>query len=216
MSQPQPNVHSMIRQLRKVLGRVAFDESLTGRLRYDAASGVVSMDQHLIPELRSRTRHTRYAIHLDGVELLDDFEPRIEERLADRDEGRGRVFYCTPAPSAEGPPVWAALSFHLPKERAKQDRFAKEPPNLQVIDVGIRLEPELRAASVCCAFMLKQYVHALAKKLGRDPDVVATVPNARTPDFELLEFRQGPKEGFGKGGHTVMVQPPLTPPVQPR
>ena len=58
--------------------------------------------------------------------------------------------------------------------------------------------------------MLKQYVHALAKKLGRDADVVATVPNARVKDFELLEFRQGAKEGFSKGNHIVMVQPPLT------
>jgi hypothetical protein len=80
-----------------------------------------------------------------------------------------------------------------------------------LLDVGIRLEPHLWAASVCCAFLLKQYVHALAKKLGRDADVVATVPNGRIEDFELLEFRQGPKDGFGKGGHTVMVQAPLTP-----
>jgi hypothetical protein len=119
MPQSQPNVRSMIRQLRMILRLSAFDESLIDRLRYDTGTGVVSMDQHLIPEFRARSRHTRYAIHLDGIELLDDFDPKVEERLADRDEGRGRVFYCTPAPSAEGPPVWAALSFHLPKERSK-------------------------------------------------------------------------------------------------
>jgi hypothetical protein len=210
MSQAHPNVRSMIGQLRRVLTQQAFVDSLVERLRFDEQAGTVSMDMHLVPEFRRKVRHARYAIHLGGIELVDDFEPQVEERIAQRDDGRGRVLYCTPAPGADGPPVWAALSFHLPKPRARQQRSGKEPLNLQVMDVGVRVERDLWPASVCCAFMLKQYVHALAFKLGRDTDVVATVPNATVADFELLGFRQGPKEGFGKGNHTVMVQPPLS------
>jgi len=116
------------------------------------------------------------------------------------DHGRGRTIYCMDRGFEDE--VVAALSYHL-------DERHRWPPFVTAI--GFRTDfPDnamLRRRTLEAAFLLKQYVHAIAAVTGRDRDVYADVPpNSVTRYAEELGFQKAARlKGLRPSG-TLMRQ----------
>ena len=90
-----------------------------------------------------------------------------------------------------------------------------ERPSWPVFAIGIAYrsdfhgDVELRQRTVAGAFVVKQYVHAIADALERGGFVDSDVPTANEEDARELGFRKAPKlKGLRVAG-THMRQPPL-------
>lgn len=119
------------------------------------------------------------------------------------DHGRGRTIYCLDCGFDDE--VVAALSYHIDDHRSWP---------LFITAIGFRIDfpanAVLRRRTLEAAFLLKQYVHAIAALTGRRQDVHADVPpNAVTRYAEELGFRKAPRLKRLRASSTLMRQQPL-------
>lgn len=114
---------------------------------------------------------------------------------------RGRRLYCIDQASNE---VVAAMSYHV-----------DEDPRLPVFltSIGLRVDeggmPELYDRSRGAAFLLKQYVHEIARKIGRGGHVDIDAGSVELlKDLTVLGFKRAPKiKGLRPSGQHLRQQP---------
>ncbi len=116
-------------------------------------------------------------------------------------DDRGRRLYCIDQASGE---VIAAMSYHV-------DEDARMPVLLTAI--GLRVDagalPDLYDRTRGAALLLKQYVHEIARQLGRGAHVdIDTGDPEVVKDLEFLGFRRAPRvRGLRPSGTHLRQQP---------
>jgi hypothetical protein len=122
--------------------------------------------------------------------------------LKTADHERGRAIYCMDRVLDNE--VVAGIRYHV-----------DERPSWPVFVIGIayrsdfRGDIELRRRTVTGAFVVKQYVHAIADALGRGSFIDSDVATGSEEDARELGFRKAPRlKGLRVAG-THMRQPPL-------
>jgi hypothetical protein len=167
----------VVRESQQGTGRqtvVAIDHRITCRLNAHSAGFRVSTKPTFLPAAHFSS-HARFLLRTASAE-------------------RGRTLYCHDLLSGE---VVAALSYHI------DDR-----PSLPVMvtAIGFRTDAGANAflayRTVAAALLLKQYVHALAAKIGRGRFVDLDLAEGPSPDLVRdLGLRVAPKiKGFRPGG----------------
>jgi hypothetical protein len=124
----------------------------------------------------------------------EHFSSQARHYLKTAEPGRGRTIYCHEPSVGE---VVAALSYHV-------DDNERMPVLLTTI--GLRIDTDMNAflgyRTLAGALVLKQYVHAVAEKIGRGGYVNFDLANpAHEALARKLGFRPAPKiKGFRTGG----------------
>jgi hypothetical protein len=123
------------------------------------------------------------------------FDERARARIATASAPRGRALHCIDLDSGQ---VIAALAYHV------DDRPGRP---ILLTALAMRIDDdgpcELFRASRACVALLKQYVHAIAARLGRASHLDIDAPRRAEVLRELawLGFRPAPRlSGFEPGG----------------